>query len=86
MDVIVKVSLPDEISEGNNELVSRSVFEQVVAEAYKNGRLSLKQVRLLLGFSSRFEAEEFIHKHKAAGYSIDDLENEMKTMGDLGLL
>lgn len=86
MDVKVTVTLPDEIVEANNDLVSRNVFEQVVAEAYKNGKLSLKQVRLLLGFSSRFEAEEFIHEHKASGYTIEELKREIKTMGDLGLV
>ena len=86
MNVNVTVTLPDEIIEADSDLVSRHVFEQVVAEAYKNGRLSLKQVRILLGFSTRFEAENFIHKHKATGYTIGDLKREMKTMEDLGLV
>lgn len=85
MQVQVKVTLPDNISDIDSERVSRDVLEQVVAEAYKNGRLSLKQVRLLLGFSSRFEAESFIHAHKATGYSVDDLKSDLKTLEDLGL-
>jgi predicted HTH domain antitoxin len=86
MNVNVTVTLPDEIIEADSDSVSRDVFEQVVAEAYKNGRLSLKQVRILLGFSSRFEAEDFIQRHRASGYTIHDLKREMKTMGDLGLV
>ncbi len=85
MDVNVTVTLPDKFADLNSETVSRSVFEQVVAETYKNGNLSLKEVRLLLGLSSRYEAEEFIHRHKATGYTIEDLERELKSMEDLGL-
>jgi hypothetical protein len=86
MDVNVTVTLPDDIAELDSDLVSRDVFEQVVAESYKNGRLSLKQVRLLLGLSSRYEAEDFIHRHKATGYTIEDLKEEMETMKKLGVL
>lgn len=85
MQVEVKVTLPDVITDFDSEQVSRDVLEQVVAEAYKNGRLSLKQVRFLLGFSSRFEAESFVHARKANGYTVDDLKSDLKTLEDLGL-
>lgn len=85
MEIQVSIELPDELAGLDSESVSRDVFEQVVAEGYKDGLLSLKQVRILLGFSSRFEAERFIHKRKATGYSVEDLETELRTMEDLGL-
>lgn len=85
MDIQVNIRLPDELVDLDSEKVSRDVFEQVVAEGYKDGQLSLKQVRILLGFPSRFEAEDFIHRRKATGYSLEDLKQELRTMEDLGL-
>ena len=84
MDVQVTVTLPDDVSDLDSARVSREVFEQVVAESYKNGHLSLKQLRLLLGLSSRFEAEDFIHRHKATGYTLQDLKDDIATMERLG--
>ena len=86
MDVSVTISLPDSLAGIDKNQVSRDVFEQVVAESYRTGKLSLKQVRLLLGFSSRFEAEDFIHSHKATGYTLEDLHKEMETMKKLGFV
>jgi hypothetical protein len=85
MDIQANIKLPDELVGLDSEKLSREVFEQVVAEGYKDGQLSLKQVRILLGFSSRFEAEDFIHRRKATGYTMEVLRKELKTMEDLGL-
>ena len=86
MDVNVTISLPDSLNDVKNGQVERDIFEQVVAESYRTRKIGLKQVRLLLGLSSRFEAEDFIHRHKATGYTLDDLKKEMETMKDLGLV
>ncbi len=85
MEIQVKLNIPDELLNGEGEQVSRSVLEQVIAESYKDGRLNLKQVRKLLGFSSRFEAEDFLHRHQAIEYTLDDLESDLKNLKDLGL-
>ena len=86
MDVNVTISLPDSLTEADSEQVERSVFEQVIAESYRTRKIGLVQVRQLLGFSSRFEAEDFIHRNKATGYTLDDLKKETETMKNLGLL
>jgi DNA-binding MarR family transcriptional regulator len=86
VEITLNIKMPDNISETDSSKVSRDVLEQVVAESYKAGKLSMKQVRLLLGFSSRFEAEDFIHSRGATGYTVDDLKKEIKTMEDLGLI
>ena len=86
MDINVTVSLPDSLANIDKDQVSLEVFEQVVAESYKTGKISLREVRLLLGFSSRFEAEDFIHRRKATGYTLDDLKKEMESMKELGLI
>lgn len=86
MEIEVKLNIPDELLNGKGgENISRQVFEQVVAESYKTGKLTTKQVRNLLGFSSRFEVDEFLHLHKAFGYTEKDLKADLKTLKDLGL-
>ena len=85
MDIQVKVTLPDDFSSLDSSQVSRDVLEQVVIEGYKDGRLGPKQVRILLGFTSRFETEDFLHRHRAMEYTVDDLKSDLETMKDLGL-
>lgn len=85
MEIDVKITLPDDLSGFDSEKVSRQVMEQVVAEGYRDGRLSLKQVQILLGFSSRVEAEGFLHARKATVYTVEDLKNDLENMKDLGL-
>lgn len=85
MDVQVTISLPDDLAELDSSVVSRDVFEQVVAEAYRSGRVGPVQVRRLLGFSSRFETEDFLHRMKAMVYTVEDLEHDLETMSRLGL-
>jgi len=85
MNIQVSVTLPDDITDLDSGIVSRDVPEQVVAEGYKNGRLGPKQVRLLLGFSSRIETEDFLHRHRAIEYTVDDLKSDLETMKKLGL-
>jgi hypothetical protein len=85
MDIQVKITLPDDLANIDSEKVSRSVLEQVIAEGYKEGRLNLKQVRVLLGFKSRIEAEGFLHRQRAAEYTISDLKSDLENLKDLGL-
>jgi hypothetical protein len=85
IQVNVNVTLPDDLTDLDSSKVSRDVLEQVVAVGYKEDRLSLKQVRLLLGFSSRLEAEDFLHRHRAMEYTTDDLKHDLETMDRLGL-
>ncbi len=85
MDVNVTVTLPDKIADPDGVKVSRDVLEQVVAEGYRKGRLGPKEVRILLGFSSRIETEDFLHRRRALEYTSEDLESDLKGMSDLGL-
>jgi len=86
MDISVQLTLPDDLVASLDSMkLSREVFEQVVAEGYKEGRLGPKQVRILLGFSTRMETEDFLHRRKAMEYTVEDLEHDLKGMSDLGL-
>jgi predicted HTH domain antitoxin len=85
MKIQVTVTLPDDLAGLDSNDVSRDVLEQVVAESYRNGQLSLKQVRELLGLPNRFAAEDFIHRHRSSGYGIDELKEDLNALEDLGL-
>ena len=84
MEIQINISVPDELLDRDSEQVSRQVLEQFVLEGYKKEKLTIKQVREILGFSSRLETEKFLHQHKAFVYTLDDLKNDLKTMEDLG--
>ena len=85
MEIEVNISVPDELLNSDGKQVSRRVFEQFVIEGYKKGKLTTKNVRQLLGFFSRFETEDFLHRNKAFDYSVEDLNDDLRTMEDLGL-
>ncbi|MGI8669087.1 MAG: UPF0175 family protein [Aridibacter sp.] len=85
MSINVKLSIPDELLSKKSEIVSREILEQFVIESYKLDKISTKQIQHLLGFKSRFEVEDFLHKNKAFGYTLEDLEDDLKTLKDLGL-
>ncbi len=81
----IEVTIPDEIFEKSQSKLSRYVLEQIALNGYKSNTLSMVQVRKLLGFSSRFETEEFLHLNNAFGYTKSDLEEDLQTLKDLGL-
>lgn len=85
MEIQIKLSIPDELLDNESEVVAREILEQFVLESYKLDKISTKQIQKLLGFSSRFEVENFLHQNKAFGYTIEDLENDLETLKDLGL-
>jgi len=85
MEIQVSLIIPDELLSGASEKVSRQILEQFVLEGYKKRKLTTKQVGELLGFSTRFEVDDFLHRHEAFDYSVEDLEADLKTLKDLGL-
>lgn len=85
VEIQLKLNISDELLNGDGGPVSREVLEQVVAEGYRSGRLTIVQVRKLLGFGSRFETEDFLHRHKAIEYSVEDLQRDLEGLKDLGL-
>ena len=86
MDITVKVTLPDDLTDLDSSKVSRDVLEQIAVEGYKDGRLSAKHVRLLLGFDSRMETEDFLHRNEAMEYTVEDLERDLEAMAKLGIV
>ncbi len=81
----VQVEIPDQIFRTAAPDMSRRVLETVALEGYKSGQLTLYQVRLLLGFETRFEVHEFLAKHDVpwVNYSVEDAERESVLLREL---
>jgi Uncharacterised protein family (UPF0175) len=85
----VTLDIPDELSAAlaapGREL-SRSVFEALALEAYRERKLSTAQLRRLLGFEDRYELDGFLKAHEVwLEYGVGDLERDRETHRSLGL-
>lgn len=79
----VTVEIPDQflqqlVPEGRDP--SRSLLEESVAGAYRHGRLTMEQVRQLLGFGTDAQADNFVQQHRVYEYTPADLEKDMATL------
>ncbi|HEX8844515.1 MAG TPA: UPF0175 family protein [Pyrinomonadaceae bacterium] len=79
----VTIELPKEIEQqletewGN---LPRRALEAVALEGYRSGALTLAQLRRMLGFETRMEADAFLKEHGVyLDYSLEDLERDRET-------
>jgi hypothetical protein len=82
----VSVEIPDQFVEyivpaGRD--ASRTLLEPAVAGAYRDGRLTMEQVRQLLGFGTRMQVDSFLHLHSISDYTVADLNKDMATLDRL---
>jgi hypothetical protein len=64
---------------------SRRVLEALALEEYKSGRLSLPELRHVLGFETRYELDGFLKQHELwIDYDEEDLGRERITLGRFG--
>jgi len=79
----VTVEIPDQFV---SQLVpagcspSRILLEEAVAGAYRERRLTMEQVRQLLGFGTRMQVDSFLQQHEIYDYTIDEFEKDMLTL------
>jgi Uncharacterised protein family (UPF0175) len=59
---------------------ARSLLEGSVAGAYRDQRLTMEQVRQLLGFATRIQVDAFLQQHQIYDYSIEDLDKDLATL------
>lgn len=71
----VTLTIPDELSGSISQPdVSRAFLEAFALEGYRSERLTVKDVRTLLGHESRFQTERFLAEHGAlASLSADEI-------------
>ena len=64
--------------------LSRRILELLIADQYRQGRLSAAQVRQYLGFSSRWQTYEFLKAEQAyLPYPENILEQDCQTLNKI---
>jgi hypothetical protein len=79
----VTVEIPDQfvqhlVPAGRD--AARSLLEELVAGAYRDGRLTMELVRQLLGFGTRMQVDAFLQHHEVYDYTVEDLDKDMATL------
>jgi len=59
---------------------ARSLLEESVAGAYRDGRLTMEQVRELPGLPTRMHVDVFLQRHAIYEYTAEDLNADMATL------
>ncbi len=62
---------------------ARSLLEDATAAAYRMHRLTMEQVRHLLGFGTRMQVDEFLRQYEVYDYTPADLQHDMETLNRL---
>ncbi len=78
--MITTVEIPDELAGlvlGSRSSLSRAVIEAVAADSYRQGNVTMFQVRTLLGHSSQWETRDFLEaRHALPELSADEILQE----------
>jgi hypothetical protein len=82
----VTVEIPDQfvpniVPEGKD--AARLLLENSVAASYRERRLTMEQVRQLLGFATRMEVDSFLQRYDIYDYTVEDLEQDMAGLDKL---
>jgi hypothetical protein len=82
----VTVDIPDQfvpslIPAGRD--AARSLLEESVVAAYRDRRLTMEQMRQLLGFGTRMQVDAFLQQHEIYDYTTADLDKDMATLDRL---
>jgi hypothetical protein len=82
----VTVEIPDKflqslVPEGHD--AAQTLLENAAAEAYRDRRLTMEQVRQLLGFGTRLQVDSFLQQHKVYDYSVSDLDEDLARLEKL---
>jgi predicted HTH domain antitoxin len=75
--VSLSIEVPDDIRDALESHwgdLSHRLREELAAEGYRQGLLTLAQVRRLLRFASRWQAQEFLAQRGVADFDFDPAE------------
>jgi hypothetical protein len=82
----ITVDIPDDLA---RKVVSpdgdpaRILLEDFAVESYRVGKLTMDQVRELLGFATRMQVDAFLQQHQVYDYTVQDLEKDLATLDRL---
>ena len=82
----VTVDIPDQFVQNlvpTGRDASRALLEEAAAGAYRDGRLTMDQVRQLLGVGTRMQVDAFLQHHEVYDYTVEDLSKDMATLDRL---
>ena len=76
----VTITVPDEsmaelAPEGQD--AARKLLEDHTAQAYREGRLTIDQVRRVLGLPTRMHVDPFLLRYEIFDYGVEDLEEDL---------
>jgi predicted HTH domain antitoxin len=76
----ITVQLPDDLTDHENP--GREALEALVAEGYRNGLLSKKQARSMLGFQTGYEMDGFLKRRQIDrdAYDVEEYEQDLRTL------
>jgi hypothetical protein len=79
----VTIEIPDQfvqhlVPAGHD--AARALLEEAVAGAYRDGRLTMEQVRQLLGFGTRMQVDTFLQLREIYDYTVEDLDKDIGTL------
>lgn len=79
----ITVEIPDELAEqmaaaGGDP--ARVLLENFAAESYRAGKMTMEQVRQLLGFGTRIQVDAFLQQHEVYDYTTRELEKDLETL------
>ncbi|RJP34880.1 MAG: UPF0175 family protein [Candidatus Omnitrophota bacterium] len=73
-----------ELREAFGPDLNQAAIESLAIVGYRSGKLSLAQVRRLLGFDNRWQTEKWLGERGVTwNYSQEDLEADRKTLSEL---
>ena len=84
----ITLELPEDIAQ---ELAAtwkdlpRAALESLALEAYRSRALTTAQLRRLLGFETRMQADAFLKEHEVYDYTAADFEQDRETLRQLTL-
>jgi hypothetical protein len=80
--------IPDELSAAlaaPGQDLSRAAFEALALAAYREPKISVAQLRHLLGYETRLEVDALLKRHGVElEYTLEDLERDRDTHRQLG--
>jgi len=82
----VTVEIPDQFVSNllpAGKDAARRLLEDTVAASYRERRLTMEQVRQLLGFATRMKVDPFQQRYEIYDYTVDDLEKDMAALDGL---
>lgn len=79
----ITLELPEEIVQelrAKWQDLPRAALESLALEAYRSRALTAAQLRKLLGFETRMQADSFLKEHEAYDFTAADFEQDRETL------